>query len=175
MYILLEGPEKVGKSSLARSLVERSRSLDVDAVHVSSRYHAKLNLRVYWDVLMLGKRRDLLVVADRAWVSEVVYSKLLGRRSPIYSAEHAERLFGAAMGAVGIGVILAPPRRRAPLDESDLQIPYNRESTAFIQYGLNWGYTVITQDWEVPTLTEQLLSLLAGGVPVTTSLTGELQ
>jgi hypothetical protein len=152
MYIMITGPEKTGKTTLAHAIARESRHIGVDAVHISSRYHPRLDPGVYLAGLTLGFRDDMLVIADRGWPDELVYAAYFDRYSPIKSAENYERY----LGEVGFGVTLAPPQRLGDLDEDDWRIPYDQERQLFIDLTQPWGYLLFTE-WDVSRLAKQLV------------------
>jgi hypothetical protein len=143
MIVMITGPEKVGKTTLAREVVRQSRRLGVHAVHAAFRRPDQLNPTAYLDMVKMGARSDTLVVMDRGWPDEMVYGDLLRREPAIKSEAWAEWCLGAPMRTAGMGIVLAPPRRRAQLEDNDLQIEYEDERRRFVSYGLKWGYSVI--------------------------------
>lgn len=145
MIVLLTGPEKVGKTTLANEVLRKSREMGVHAVYATLRRPDPLDPDAYLELLKLGCRTDTLVVMDRGWPDEMVYSKLLDRPSPIKSEAWAEWCLGAVMRTVGWGYALVPAKRREELDRTDIQLPYDLERREFTRYGHQWGYDVVTE------------------------------
>ena len=156
MVLLLEGPEKSGKTTLAREIIKQSRVLKVDAVHASNRGCA--HPQHYSDLMALGDAPDVLVVMDRAWPSECVYSKLLNRQSALMPFE--EHRFEAELDLVGLKYILAPVERREPLDETDYQVSYDAERQMYLDYSAAcMKYRVLTT-WDVDAATGEIIAEL---------------
>jgi hypothetical protein len=161
MFILITGPERVGKTTLARAIAAESRRLDVDVVHIGARGRVRLDPKVYLEYVRLGMRTDVLVIADRGWPDEITYSQLLDRPTEIPAESWTEWCLGAPMWTVGCGIVLAPKERRAPLESNDHTVPYMLERDFFAMYGHRRGYIVL-REWEVGETTEGLIDFIAG-------------
>lgn len=141
MLVILDGPEKVGKSTLARRVAEGCRPLH--AVVVSSRYPGDFRPSVFRDAVRLGARDDVVVVMDRAWPSDVVYSDLVRHGDPAVPTWWYEWALGLAATTLGTRLVLAPPTRLAPLDLVDHVVDYDDERAAFVAYAREWGWSVV--------------------------------
>lgn len=145
MLIYIDGPEGVGKSTLADTIVEQSkRYQNIQVVRVNMRHATPARESDYHAILELATRPSMLVIMDRGWASEVVYNSLLDRPGtftwPIIS------IFETMLRLYGVGVILAPPTRRRDLDIDDHRIAYAEEGKAFLDYGRANQYLLYTQD-----------------------------
>lgn len=159
MIVLIIGGEKVGKTTLALELINRSRGLNVHTVYATLRRPQPLDPNAYLDLLKVGCRADTLVVMDRGWPDEAVYGQLLNRPIETVSEAWAEWCLGDVMRSVGTGIVLAPNDRREALDDTDIQLDYQAERDAFIQYGVRWGYPSLT-DWHVEALADSILHVI---------------
>jgi hypothetical protein len=160
MFIIITGPEKCGKTTLARALQQQSRKLGIDAVHIAARGRLGLDPSVYLDYVRLGQRSDVLVIADRGWPDEVIYSQLLQRPTAIPGESWTEWCIGASALTNGCGVVLAPRERLAELEGNDHQLPYLIERDFFRGYGKRRGYVVL-HEWNVDEVVRNLLGFFA--------------
>lgn len=141
MFILLTGPEKAGKTTLAAKLLAAECRLHV--VHARMRRPGEVDGREYLHLVKLGACSRALVVVDRGWPDEFVYTRLLGRRSLMPSAAWNEWCLGEPARQVGVTALVLPTERLAPLDDSDFQLSWEVESTAFREYALRNRYLVV--------------------------------
>lgn len=141
MLIIIDGPEKVGKSTLIRRLAEKCRPLH--AVVVASRYPSDFDASIFRDAVRLGARSDTVVVMDRAWPSDVVYSALVRHSDAAVPDVWYEWTLGLAAMTLGVRLVLAPPTRLAPLDLVDHVVDYDVERAAFVQYAKRWAWDVV--------------------------------
>lgn len=142
MIVLLSGPEKVGKSTLAGKLHDASRKYGWHVACCNFRYPSGFSSSVYRDALKFGTRRDTLVIMDRGWPDGAVYDQLLDRR-PSVDETRAEWCFGVALKTMGVGIMMIPPHRLGELEADDHVIDYEKEAMAFRNYGGRWGYDVV--------------------------------
>ena len=156
MIVLLSGPEKVGKTTLAREIVRQSRALGVHAIHGGMRRPEPFSVDGFLEMVKLGCRTDMLVVMDRGWPDEVAYTKLLQRASPIKSERWVEWCLGDVMRTCGTGYMLVPGARREELDDSDIKVDYQAEREEFVRYGEAWGYEIVN-DWSPEQLAGQII------------------
>jgi len=145
--IIIDGPEKAGKTTLINELV---RSL-VDKGIPAERVHwgpVSPDDRVY-SVVLQPQCQDLgkVWVWDRGWPSEHVYGKLLGRdHRGATDPWLLEWLHGRAVQVNGVRVILTGPHssilERLRTDD-DLSVVPSIERQAYIKYGEAFGWDMI--------------------------------
>jgi hypothetical protein len=150
--IIIEGPEKAGKSTLAgllRMALMRTHLHDSVIIrHQAGR--ADPDDRVYSKQLMddtSAPPDELVVIWDRGWPSEYVYGNLLGQpRRLAKDPWLGEWLHGRAVQANGLRVMLLGPganelRRRR--DDTDLPVDPQDEKTMYTRYGKRYGWTTL--------------------------------
>lgn len=140
MLILLDGPEKAGKTTIANEL---ARQLHGVVVH----WGPCTTDRVYKQGLQEAVALRQPVIWDRGWPSEHVYSKMLGRGRRLESDLWlGEWLYGRAFQTLGVRAIIAgpPPTVLAALrTPDDLNVDPAIEQRLFVEYGARFGYTVV--------------------------------
>lgn len=141
--IVLDGPEKAGKTSFARALQRedprvRYRHWGPVAEHGD-----------YYEALMEDVARPYPVVWDRSWASESVYARLLGRPRVLADDPFlGEWLYGRSAISNGLRIMLAPSemvltgRRYHAADPNDLPVDPGEERAMFLQYADQWGWSV---------------------------------
>ena len=145
MIVLIDGPEKAGKSTLAATLAS--------VLHGTVRHWGPVSPddRVYTPLLKQDCASTNWVIWDRGWPSEYVYGKLLHRDRRLVSDPWlGEWLHGRAVQTAGLRVILTP---RDPLQlmdlrtVSDLPVSPIIETQTFIEYGNAYGYLMLKNDY----------------------------
>lgn len=145
--IVIDGPEKSGKSTLIAALKE---SLERDYLQVTVRHwgQVKPDDRIYAAPLEadFGLSDNNVVIWDRSWASEHVYGKLLGRqRRGATNPWLLEWLHGRAVHGNGLKVMVLPldmtqnARRR---DDTDLPVIPAQEYDAFLSYASLFGWDI---------------------------------
>lgn len=150
--ILIDGPEKTGKSTLIKEL---TRQLDGAGVQVHHRRwgQVKPDDRAYTAPLQqdLDSKTKGVTIWDRGWPSEHVYGKLLNRpRRGATNPWILEWLHGRALVARGAKVILVPTDYKAPLqfrDDTDLPVDVGAEYRGFVDYGRDFCYDIYSKDY----------------------------
>lgn len=146
MLIVVDGPEKVGKTTLLAAVERKSRFFGWHVVRFACRRPAPFDPLVYQRALELAHRVDTLVLMDRSWASEAVYSQLLGR-APAMTAREAEWQLGRAVPRLGSATVVLDragriARRR---DDTDLPVDVNHEVQEFSKYGVDHGWNIAWQ------------------------------
>lgn len=142
MIILIDGPEKAGKSTLAKVLAEQ--------LHGTIRRWGPVDPddRVYTPFLKEDSMSTRWFIWDRGWPSEHVYGKLLNRDRRLTSDPWlGEWLHGRAVQTSGVRVILLPTGAVDTgdlRDSSDLPVNPRAEFEAFMQYGKDFDYLMLT-------------------------------
>lgn len=134
--IVIDGPEKAGKSTLATILEKQHGALVRHWGPVKSeedfRHH-----------LFVDCQADHLTVWDRSWASESVYSQLLNRGRRLGADPwYGEWIFGRAVNTVGTRAMILGPdvtTLRANRDDTDLPVDPWEEREAFLQYGIDFN------------------------------------
>lgn len=156
MLIILEGPNKAGKSSLAKKILEGFWPEKSKTIHWTGEDKAEgfgyMRSFIYW------LDHPWPCVFDRAWVGEFVYGKLL--QQPRFFAEDpfvAEWFYSRALQGRGEKYIVLPEdnSKLAELrDEGDfpeIEISSVEESRTFEIYGARWGYKILKNDYTLET------------------------
>jgi len=150
--IILEGPEKSGKSTLAVTL-EKALSVAFDNViirHWEGR--AIPDDSIYLKPLIRAtsvSSSELIEIWDRGWPSEYVYGNLLSQPRRLANDPWlGEWLYGRAVQPDGLRVMLAGPsasRLQSLRDSSDLPVSPMAEKTMYIEYGMKYGWLMLEQ------------------------------
>jgi hypothetical protein len=145
MIIVVDGPEKAGKSTLIEALagelkadVRRWGPVDPDD-------------RVYLEPLKHDCWSDDWTIWDRSWASEHVYSYLLRRNRRLgCDPWMGEWLYGRAVSTVGIKIILLPNAWSELLsrrDETDLPVDPMLEWQAFSDYAARYNWILLANGY----------------------------
>lgn len=148
MIIVVDGPEKVGKSTFIAKLVEQAETTGLHVIqgHMKRPYPADQN--VYKPLVQLGIRSDTFVILDRSWISEIVYNILLERENNFAWTE-GHRRFGQYVDIFGMQIILVEEveileQRR---DATDHPIEPKIEREQFLTYGHTFHCQLIQSDF----------------------------
>ena len=155
--ILIDGPEKTGKSTL---IAELTRQLEGRGVLVHSRRwgQVKPDDRVYTAPLQqdLSRATSGVTIWDRGWPAEHVYGSLLNRpRRGATNPWILEWLHGRAVNGRGAKVILLPSDSTAPAklrDDTDLPVSVTAEYRAYEQYAKEFSYDVYFNNYTEATV-----------------------
>lgn len=152
MLVVLDGPEKAGKTTLASALVE---AVKLNGEPTRVRKWGKLDDGkwaadwVYAKALEEDSQYPGVVVWDRSWASEAVYGKLLKRdRRLAEDPWLGEWLYGRG---VALKYILAGPDPKvmtAAHDAEDLPVEASEEQAAFVTYGEQYGWRIFKGNGE---------------------------
>lgn len=148
MLLALTGAEKTGKTSLARSVAEASRRYKWHVVHLGARRPDPLDLTLYLDCLKMACRTDTLVIMDRGWADEPVYSQLLGKTATA-TAPALEWNLGRAVPSLGVGLLVTAAdwkAAQARRDDTDYPILAADEIYRFEEYAQRWGWQTTASD-----------------------------
>lgn len=136
--IYLDGPEKSGKSYIAK-ILEKEHGARV-------RHWGPVDPddRVYLEPLISDAASGELVVWDRGWAAEHVYAYLLGRNRRLRDdAFLGEWLYGRVVQAVGVRAMILGPsvqQLRMKREDDDLPVEPMDERRMFYAYGQRFGY-----------------------------------
>ena len=138
--IVLDGPEKAGKSTIAK-ILETQYGARV-------RHWGKVpGHEVYLAPLIDDVADPGLVVWDRSWASEAVYGDLLGRdRELARDPWLGEWLYGRAIRSIGIRAMILGPSvasLRRNRDATDLPVDPAIERKAFSTYAKRFGWAEV--------------------------------
>ena len=140
MLILLDGPEKAGKTTIATELAWKLNGV---VVH----WGPCTTDRVYQEGLRAAAVSKQPVIWDRGWPSEHVYSEMLGRGRRLGADPWlGEWLYGRAFQTCGVRAIIAgpdPTQLAALRTPDDLNVDPAIEQRLFVEYGSRFGYMVI--------------------------------
>lgn len=159
--IVLEGPEGVGKTTLARNVIDYALTHKTHK-HVAYHHHvAGDSVAMVLNVEMLmytGSRQvSVLHIVDRWWLSEFVYSKLLPRKSTLdcTMAQAQEKWGDPILEAGGKLIILdgvhptvLAERRKdddLPVDPKDEVCEYAQAPTGWIRSRANLVFSDVAK------------------------------
>lgn len=164
--IIIEGPEKAGKTTLISELLHALIERDIPAERIHWQGRAVPDDRVY-SPLLQEHSQDLskVWIWDRGWVSEHVYGTLLGQdRRLALDPWLGEWLHGRAVQVAGVQVILAGPpssileRLR---DDTDLDVSPAQERVAYIEYAAKFSWAMIKNRHTQRSVSESVDVILA--------------
>jgi hypothetical protein len=136
--IVLDGPENVGKTTLAMEIVRQNPGARYR--HWGPVKHDEVYAPALMEDIMLGG----LVVWDRSWASEHVYSKLLNRTKHRLGDDPflGEWLYTRAVLSVGCCFMVVGDEIQ-PHDEDDLPVDPVEEQNEFTGYALDHGWPIV--------------------------------
>lgn len=147
MLLVIDGPEKAGKTTLIEAL--RTRVI-LGGAETTVRKWGKLDDgkwavdEVYGVALDEDEAKPGLVIWDRSWASETVYGQLLNRdRRLAADPDLGDKLYGRR---VKLKVILGGPSpaiMAGDRDAEDLPVAPAQEQEAFVAYGRRYGWHII--------------------------------
>lgn len=160
MIIVIDGPEKAGKTTFATELTKRIPGatyrhwgpVSPNDVAFSAQLHADSD-------------SDFWFVWDRSWVSEHVYGYLLNRDRRLSNDPWlGEWLHGRAVMTNGIRIIYIPRdiyqlhNRR---DTTDLDVNINDEYHMYYEYAEKYGWTILLNDYDKNSLEYNLAKIIS--------------
>jgi nicotinamide riboside kinase len=157
MLLVIDGPEKAGKSTLAAALVQWWNTSYPEAAGTPVARIRKWSRlddgrwavdSVYRDALVEDSQYGGLAIWDRSWASEAVYARLLNRNRRLGADPWlGEWLYGRG---VVLKFILAGPHpsiMAEALDDDDRVHGHGqdmaKEQRAFMEYGVQYGWNII--------------------------------
>jgi hypothetical protein len=151
MIIVVDGPEKAGKSTLIAGVSTALGVLGYDVI-VRKWGPLKTDDREYSPALKDDTEDHRhVVIWDRSWVSEHVYANLLERpRRLAKNSFLGEFLHRRALFGQGFGVILAPIASEMAekyRDSTDLDVDPVQERTMFMKYSLQYKWMGLFNDY----------------------------
>lgn len=167
MNIIIEGPEKAGKTTLIDLVLRGFKPERTQRIHIHHRESEEPGSLGdgfgYLYRFVSGLDSPEIVTWDRGWISENVYGNLLedGRhlaKDPFKS----EWFYGRALQGRGGKFVLLPDDRRilASLrDSSDIPVDPIEEFTAFERFADYWGYDVLYNNYDFKTLVDNMLEV----------------
>lgn len=143
MLLLIDGPEKAGKTTFIEHFIKTLRRAGIKwhVAHFRNNRPRNFDPEVYLYQLKVAARADTLVIMDRSWAAEVVYTQLLGRR-PSWQAADFEWFMGNAVPTLGAQVMLVTHPDNVTLDDTDHPVDTESEIVAFLNYAHTWGWPV---------------------------------
>jgi hypothetical protein len=143
--ILLDGPEKAGKSTIAKAIVNRYGGsirqwgpVATDAVYAEA-------LAVDCAIVKMGGT----VIWDRGYASETVYARLMDRDRRLRDdAWLGEWLYGRAFVTLGLRVMVLGPSVESLMklrDETDLPVSPSAETFEFLNHAVHYGWMTLHQ------------------------------
>lgn len=147
--LIIEGPEKSGKSTLCKAIAIHFEGLGGKVVIRHQTGRAVPDESMYYAQLLedTSKPADkLIAIWDRAWVSEYVYGTLLNQNRPMVETPWVgEWLLGRMVQANGLRIILtgsSPKILTSRRDDSDLPVDPAEEQKLYIEYARRFGWTI---------------------------------
>jgi hypothetical protein len=140
--VVLDGPEKAGKTTLANLLVSE---YGATRRHFTAEPEAgELYDLTFLRALIADSRSPGIVVWDRSWASEAVYGGYFGRdRRAARDPWIAEWLYGRAVATLGVRVMLLGPsvdRLHGTRTPDDHHIPVAVERRLFEAHAQQYGW-----------------------------------
>ncbi len=157
--VIIDGPEKAGKSTLIQALVEHLRRTgrEAESIHWG---RMDSDDRVYSSYVMNHVLTNKIWVWDRGWPSEHVYGVLLNRdRRMRDNPWIGEWLHGRATQTNGVRIILtgpSPEELSNLRDESDHLVDPRKEQELYAWYGNAFKWKVIQNQHTKASLNEQV-------------------
>lgn len=148
--LVLDGPEKAGKSTLAHEVIARWQGRTEYRHWGPVRSITEYLSAIIIDTGTLSGDPGRLIVWDRSWLSECVYPRLLNRPTDAPSPWHLEWLLGRAVMSMGMRVLVTPlshmelVKRR---DDSDHAVPAMDELSDFLRYAQELGWDHVVNDY----------------------------
>ena len=162
--IVIDGPEKAGKTTLIRSLSSEFERMGVfcSRVHWG---HIIPDDRAYTNKLIADcTNMNKISIWDRGWPSEYVYGKLTGRDHRMtHDPWIGEWLHGRAVQVSGLRVIFTGPHHSELSnlrDSSDMFVPPKLEQKLYIEYGKRFGWTIIQNNHTDESLRESVSKII---------------
>ena len=145
--IVIDGPEKAGKTTLIRALVDALPAMDF-TVRTRKWGPTEIDDREYSPAIQEDIEWEGVTIWDRGWPSEAVYGELLQRDKRLAGNPWlGEWIHSRAMMPWGARVILLGPGNNGELrDETDLPVDPTLERDTFEFYGSMFGWTVIANE-----------------------------
>jgi hypothetical protein len=157
MIIVIDGPEKAGKSTIIRAIQKLRPDAKV------RRWGPVASDTEYLEPLKADTRSTLsLSVWDRSWASEHVYSKLLARGRRLDDGWLGEWLYGRAVRTMGAAFMVVGPNVETITrgrDATDLPVDPAVERDAFWEYGGKYGWHVVLNP-HTPEAAEELAAMM---------------
>ena len=147
--IVIDGCEKVGKTTVIEKLIQKFKAANIEAerVHWTNKNMVPDDRAVTPLLIEHSGNLNKVWLWDRGWPSEYVYGRLLGRDHRMtLDPWIGEWLHGRAVQANGLRVILTGPPPsilRSLRDATDLPVSAADEQSLFIEYGQRFGWEVI--------------------------------
>ena len=159
--ILIDGPEKAGKSTVIAAIERRFAGVEVRRWGPVSP-----DDRVYSAPMAEDLEKPGIVVWDRGWPSEYVYGTLLNRDRRLTNDPWlGEWLHGRALQTAGVRCILLGPDPETLTkhrNETDLPVPPAVERQMYQEYGFRFGYVTIDNQhtpWEATKCANMLVGM----------------
>jgi len=147
LLLVIDGPEKAGKTTLVSALADQ---ILLGGHPTKIRKWGKLDDgrwtidSVYAEALQVDSLYPGLVIWDRSWASEAVYGRLLNRDRRLAADPWlGEWLYGRG---VDLKVMVGGPHPSVMTsvhDAEDLPVEAAAEQSAFLEYAVRYGWTVI--------------------------------
>lgn len=159
MILVLEGPEKSGKSTLANAIAEK--------LNIKIRHWGPVNPddRVYTKYLIDESQNEEWIIWDRCWPSEHIYGKLLRRNRRLsYDPWLGEWLHGRAVQANGLRIIVLPSTVEQLInrrDVSDLFVDPSKETRAYAKYAREFDWDVYVNPYTKRALSKAVTTICA--------------
>jgi hypothetical protein len=152
--VVLDGPEKVGKTTLLQAIgQEWCRRMGVGSVARRYPWGPVKDDAQYKNGLVasVSARNRELIIWDRSWASEHVYSLLLNRQGHRLGADPwlGEWLYGRAVQTLGLRVMVSSSweKRAALRDATDLDVHPQVEGYLFDEYAREYGWYIAENDY----------------------------
>jgi len=150
--IILEGPEKAGKTTLTEALEKSLVGLGAKVVIRKQSGRADPDDSIYMDQLAVDTSKnahELVAIWDRGWPSEFVYGTLLKQNRRLAKDPWlGEWLYGRMVQANGLRVMVTGPSGQVLVslrDDTDLPVDPWQEKFLYENYAKMCGWFIIEQ------------------------------
>jgi hypothetical protein len=168
MIVVIDGPNKAGKTTLVESVRDSLLSLGYNA---KIRHWGPIDPddRVYSPALISdSKDRDTVTIWDRSWVSEHVYGQLLKRENRRLTNDpwlgeflHRRALIGNGAGFILIPRTVALGKQRLDKSDEEFSADYEHERGLFLDYAVRFKWHGILNDYTKESLKKNTAAIVA--------------
>ena len=157
MLVVLDGPEKAGKTTLARKIMEWVMENRKTNIHYRRHIHGDSNHETIMNDLEFAlSHPEDLIIYDRWWSSELVYRPFDGKPPNLpLRVSVLEGRYGGLADSAGMRIMVVPAesvlqeRRDYAQDSTDIPIPVHRERDAFYEVARRGNWIATSVGWDV--------------------------
>jgi hypothetical protein len=167
MIIIIEGPEKAGKSTFIARLKEHLESAGL-TVMIRKWGKPEIDDREYVEPLaedVANQNPKEIIIWDRGWVSEYVYSSFYGRPSSLrHNSMRAEEIYTSQVDINGgLKFIMLPgdiDELKIRRNSTDLDIPVDIEYEMFLGYAITYYWPLLINQYTEASMLENMAKVI---------------